>query len=349
MSHPGRLLKRDHRDRTHSYGMPLMADIMTGRLLTPNDAALSQLFDGSSHRYLAQHPEFVRAGAGADAVVWAGAGRGGRLEMAIPFVVRDDPNGLRHLQSPYFSSFAGPLVAGSVGRLDGPAAERFWRDALRAVSDALAGEGDSREVICPSGVTDLRALAWAGWELRPHYTYVTCWEADGAWYARAEGSVRREARKAQDAGLVPQTRAASDSGALRQLWLANSEKQGLGKSYANNIGFLADWLESSGCGFIVSIDESTGVCHAAGLFGFDTHRVYYLAGASDPTLRGSGAPSLLHFAVLNEIERRGLPRCYDWVGANVQLIARFKRNFNPELELRLAARWTSPGLKLTEA
>ena len=99
---------------------------------------------------------------------------------------------------------------------------------------------------------------------------------------------------------------------------------------------------------MVGVGEPGGACHAAGLFGFDVHRVYYLAGASDPALRGSGAPSLLHFEVFAEIERRRLPRCYDWVGANVKQIARFKGSYNPELELRLAARWTSPRLKAAE-
>jgi hypothetical protein len=47
--------------------------------------------------------------------------------------------------------------------------------------------------------------------------------------------------------------------------------------------------------------------------------------------------------VLEEIDRRGLARRYDWVGANTPGVAQFKRHFGPALETRFAARLVTKG------
>src|SRR5690606_36503178 len=120
---------------------------------------------------------------------------------------------------------------------------------------------------------------------------------------------------------------AGEAASLNELWKKNAARQKLSASLSDVIESIGRWMQQAECGFIGEGADASGRVHAAGLFGYDAKRVYYLAGASDPELLGSGAPTLLHFEVLREIERRGLPLCYDWVGANTPQIVRFKRSF----------------------
>ena len=151
-------------------------------------------------------------------------------------------------------------------------------------------------------------------------------------------STRRQMKKASRSGLRAAVRPAAETQGLRQLWYANATRQGLESDLSNVLRIAGTALQELECGFVMEVVDGNGELHAAGLFGFDEHRVYYLAGASDPEQHGSGAPTLPHTEVFAEIERRGLVRCYDWVGANTESIARFKRGFGPETEILVSAR-----------
>lgn len=311
----------------------------TARLLTPDDeAAHTALWEACAHRYLAQHPAFARHVTSGDErdSPHVGVFDGERLRMVVGFTVRW--RGGEHWQSPLFTSFRGPLVGAEDAALDGPAAERFWRDALAALADALPARVSSAEIIAPPGVSDLRELAWRGWQLRPHYNYVSRWEAPGGWREQMDASARRQARKAEDAGLRAVIGAANGTEPLAVLWQTNAARQRLDAQLAARFNRFGAWLAQQQSGFTARIVDGKGDVHAAALLGFDRERVYYLAGASDPAHLGSGAPTLLHAEILEEIDRRGLARCYDWVGANTPNIVRFKRGFGPRLELLFAAR-----------
>jgi len=126
---------------------------------------------------------------------------------------------------------------------------------------------------------------------------------------------------------------ASKTEDLSKLWKINAKHQNLDPKLSSSIESLGFWLDQLDLGFVVNIEDGHGAVHASGLFGFDAHRVYYLAGASNPNFHGSGAPSFLHARAMLEIDRRELPKVYDWVGANTQNIVSFKQNFAPELEM----------------
>jgi hypothetical protein len=99
---------------------------------------------------------------------------------------------------------------------------------------------------------------------------------------------------------------------------------------------------------VVGIREEHGAMEAGALLTKDSHRVYYLLGASQPEALGSGAPTLLHFEAAAFVARKEWPLRYDWVGANTPSIAQFKKKFRPELEILMRATWKRPRRKLME-
>ncbi len=309
----------------------------TARTLDENDlSTLESLWHASANRSLVQRPAYALHAARNRQARFAGAWRGDRIEMAIAFC-EARRKGLLFWQSPYFAPSCGPLVRAESSTLDGAEAERFWRDGLEAIARAIPASVDRVDAIFPACVTDARGLMWHGWNVRPHYNYLTAWETPGAWESDFGSSVKRQARKARKEGLKCHTLSASETGAIARLWKTNAKRQGLDATLAASIESLGPWLKSEDAGFIVEVRNGDGDVHAAGLFGHDAHRVYYLAGASDPEQLGSGAPTLLHYGALEETDRQGLPQLYDWVGANTPSIARFKRHFGPQLEMTLAA------------
>lgn len=255
--------------------------------------------------------------------------RGDRPAMLLPFWARRR-RGMNEWIAPPFAPFSGVVVADDE--------EGFLRDAFAAAAAAVPKDVDRAEIILPPGLCDARGLVWNGWVARPHYNYLTQWDAEGAWRAQIESSARRQARKAREAGLVAEVLPAGRTERLADLWRRNAPRQKLDASLDERIRAIGAWLDATGSGFVVEVNQSGGACEAAGLFGHDGSRVAYLAGASDPEALGSGAPTLLHEAVLEEIDRRGLPRCYDWVGANTPSVAQFKRKFGPRLETLIAVR-----------
>jgi len=294
-------------------------------------------------------PGFAAASAAGDGLEWFGVRAGSELRAAVPLVRRRMQAGMTALHSPLFAPFGGFLASIEPKELDALRRERFWRETFEALDGVVREAADRVEMILPPGVDDLRGLSWGGWQARPHYNYVSRWDAPGAWAEAIDSTVRRQARKAREGGLEIRVEEASRTEALAELWRRNAAKQKLDASLDRNIASIGAWLSAERCGFAAEVLGANGACESAGLFGWDGARVYYLAGASDPEALGSGAPTLLHVAVMEEIDRRGLPRCYDWVGANTPSVAQFKRKFGPELEVLFAARHESRKAKLASA
>ncbi|MCB2155946.1 GNAT family N-acetyltransferase [bacterium] len=320
-----------------------MAARPTARLLTPSDRpALDALWESTANRYLVQCPAFAEHATLPGEARFIGIIQSKKLVMAIPFsrsfsrLWRLDGRHAQYWYSPLFAPFAGPMIAA-----DHPDSESFWRDCLGVVPMAIPKVAEIVNIVFPPGVQDARGLAWKRWTNTLHYNYVTCWDEPGSWEAQPESSVRRQARKAREAGLAGDVLPAGQTAELEELWRRNSKRQGLPPQLADNLSNLGPWLESTDSGFLIVIRDGTGKPHAAGLFGYDKHRVYYFAGASEPEELGSGGSTLLHFEALAEIDRRGLPHCYDWVGANTPSIAQFKKKFRPRLETYVSSMYAT--------
>ena len=319
---------------------------LAARILGPDDApAVAALFDSSARR-LPQHPGLAGAVSGDGALRQAGVFRGDSLVMAASFTERRGRAGVAWI-SPLFTPWCGPLVARE-HEGDNPAAEKLRREGLEALARLVRASVPRAGIILPPRWDDARGLAWGGWKLRLHYTMTSRWEAEGAWRDDVEGPARRQARKASDAGIHAVVLEVRQTEALCRLWNSTAARQGLEASLATSLARLGAWLGTEANGFVIEARDSTGNAQAAALIGWDDARVYYLAGASDADALGSGAPTLLHLAVLEEIDRRGLPRCYDWVGGNNEGVARFKRRLGARPEALAAGEWRSRWARMLE-
>ncbi len=310
--------------------------------------AVSDLSPDDKSGFLLQLPGFCNAVAPPQQPVFLVVKRREEVIATCGFVERTR-RGMTEWLSPLFASFGGVRHPAAQIEPNASKRERAWREVLEVVSTAIPKSVDFAEIIFAPGDVDARALGWNGWDLRPHYNYVSRWEREGEWRQSLSSSTRRQERKALELGLKAEVRPAGDTDGLRRMWKSMAGRQELDAGLAGHLAGLGKWLEDQDRGFQVRVAKGIGEpAEAMALVGYDGHRVYYLAGASDPAMLGSGAPTLLHTAILEEIDRRGLPRCYDWVGANTPGVAQFKRGFGPELEVLIAARHRSWKRRMAE-
>ncbi len=284
-----------------------------------------------SGRLLVHHPAWIRATAPGP-VLLLGVFSGSELVAGMPFHVRRRRAVLCWV-SPTPGTFAGLVYTNDAG------GESFLRDALAAVAAAIpAGVGYADAVLGPDAV-DARGLAWAGWRLRPHYNYLSEISREGDLLRQAENNVRRQARKAESAGMRLLTGPEAVE-ALASLWEQTRARQGLGEQAgAAAVRALAttDLTTASpdfGAEPFALVDDAA-VPHAAALLAWDVTRVSYMVGAARHASgeTGSGAPSLLQALATDALVARRGPFLYDWVGANTPSVAAFKKKFRPRLEV----------------
>jgi hypothetical protein len=290
-----------------------------------------------SPKYLFHLPSFSAAVGGTPKIL---AIRKGDEYVAAFFFVQQQGKLEKRWLSPYFAPFCGVLAPAECYETNSKT-ERYWRDVLGVLADSTAQFPDCCTLIGAPGHLDFRALQWKDWDVEPHYNYVSRWAEAGSWWEDWDNNVKRQVNKAREEGLQCVVHTPGKSDVLRKLWVKNAAHQGLDPNLADSLEALGNWLQQVESGFLVVVQSVEGVPHAAGLFANDFNRVYYLAGASDPELHGSGGPTLLHARALEEIDHRNLPHCYDWVGANTDNIVTFKRKFNPQLEVLMKATWKS--------
>jgi hypothetical protein len=308
------------------------------RLLTNGDRSQWQALWERSPRYLSQHWEFLEAAAaGSGTPVRVGLFTAdGRLVAGVPFVARR----LRLITQWRHAApapFAGLLHDREAVQ------ESWWRDVLAPLAEFIEKSVPVAEIVFAPGVEDGRPLLWRRWRVQPHYNYSSPLETPGSLLQNSENAARRQGKKALEThevrfgtGELPE---------LFALWDETCTRQGI-PPYVKKECFqylekyTAERPDSLQCWVATVRSKDSGSAAAGGLFVRDRSRLYYLLGASSAESgMGSGAPSLLHFAVTDRVLEETGPFIYDWVGANTPSIAQFKKKFRPNLELYLRATW----------
>jgi hypothetical protein len=320
----------------------------TSRLLAASDKPCWQELWARSARFMALHWDWTdHAARGAGQPVRIGVfGKSGKLCAGLTFVARRN-RWMTEWRHPAPAAFTGLLYEA------GAATESFLRDVFECAAGAVPSEVSRAEVLFQPGLSDVRGLLWAGWEASPHYTYINRVLAPEEFERHIENAARRQAEKARAQGCRALA-GIEHLPALLELWGRTCKRQRLAAHVpAEAYRALAGWLSASGVdglgAEVLLIADAQGHPQAAALLGRDTHRVYYLLGASNPDSLGSGAPTLLQLEALALAHARRWPACYDWVGANTPSIARFKKNFRPEAEVLMLAVRKSAGRRLLEA
>src|SRR5690606_40305613 len=101
-------------------------------------------------------PEYARS-SGSGKALRVGVFSQGQLRL-VAFFDSIRRHGLETWRSPLFAPFCGALVSAEDSSRTGATAERFWRDALGALGEAIAPHADRAEIIFQPGVRDAREL-----------------------------------------------------------------------------------------------------------------------------------------------------------------------------------------------
>jgi len=234
-------------------------------------------------------------------------------------------SGLRFLRTPDLTPHGGMLYAPIPSK--GPAKlEAEWGRATRTLLDYLQQRFDYFFLVQAPGLNDIREFAWTDWDIRVRYTYQIDLSDLGALWERVERRTRTVIRKAEKLNfdVLP----TSDWELLKSYYeLIYSQQEG---GTPVDPGLVRDFAANAAKRNLVEaykVESPTGEVASIVVFvrGFDT--VYAWLNGKDPALNSTGAESLLYWRYFARTEYQK----FDFVGANMPAIAKFKRGFGGDL------------------
>lgn len=258
--------------------------------------------------------------------------------VALVTFVERRVRGIRQWRHP------APATFGGVCHLDPSPAEGHVRDIQATLATFLKGAAPLVELIIPPSLPDARGFIWSGWRAAPHYNYVSRIDSRDALLAGAENSVRRQHARGLEAKL--ETRVGADVlDDVLSLAEGTRKRQGFPSWVSDGFhrSFTTRWEESDIMG--VYTPGADGEIQAGAVVARLGDRVSYLLGAS----RGDGtpgAPTLLQAAATGHCFDRWGAFDWDWVGANTESVAQFKKKFRPALEVGMRVIWSAGWLGL---
>lgn len=244
----------------------------------------------------------------------------GELVAAWPTVVRTGIWGDMHTGAP-LTPYLGPLLT------PGEGAHRRSNE-IEQVERLLQriGRFAHLEAACNPTFDYWTPLHWHGFGQTTHYTWRLPPVSDTEEaFAGLRENVRREIRKARKTGLVV------EEGSLDEYLLVHEQtatRQGrLEAARANRalIERIDEAAAARGARTILLARDPGGLLHSGGYFVHDGRWTYYLLGGSDPTLRTSGAASLVMWAAIEQAAERGTG--FDFEGSMLRPVERFVRAF----------------------
>ncbi|MEE2659396.1 MAG: GNAT family N-acetyltransferase [Candidatus Latescibacterota bacterium] len=246
-----------------------------------------------------------------------GAFRHGRLVAGVTGL-ESNRHGFRRLSTPELFPHTGFLFRPAQSAR--PAAqESEWSQALRTLLPFLKDRYAQIRLSCAPAINDLREASWDGWSLTPRYTYQVELPGDRQkLWESFERRTRTTVRKAEREGY----RVEAGCGIGEIVRLYQLVYNGTAPPVAPSI--LERCLDSIQSQVeIWRIDSTTGETASAVVFVRWQSTLYaWLAGAN-PAFRDTGATTLLYWKILESTSAT----CFDFVGANMQAIALFKRGF----------------------
>ena len=174
---------------------------------------------------------------------------------------------------------------------------------------------------------DIRPCLWRGWEGRVAYTYYV--NLEGNFFERFSKGVRREVRKAVDAGIYVEKLgdAAIHHKLLTQVFGRQELDAPADKNFFTN---MLDFIERKKCGSMWVARDEPGNVLASRIWIWDNKRAYAWSAASNQTSRDSGANQFLFVKLLEEIQRMGFHQV-NMMHANTQRLSYHATGYNPVL------------------
>jgi hypothetical protein len=245
---------------------------------------------------------------------------GGEIVGRLPFV-RLRQFGLTILGQPSLAQFLGPWVKPGMGEAD--ARPDREDEILARLIEALPPH-DVFFQTSHHSMTNCRAFHARGFAHSNQYTYVIdeLEDHDRIWAGFRE-NIRREIRKAQRRVVV---RSVEDVGILIALNRMTFERQGMAPGASEEVIRRLDAAcKARNVRRMLVAEGADGAPHAVLYLVWDGTSAYYLMGGSDPSLRTSGAMSLLMWEAIQfagQVAGR-----FDFEGSMLRPIERFFRAF----------------------
>ena len=195
----------------------------------------------------------------------------------------------------------------------------------------------------PPALQDVRPFRWAGWSAEVRYTYVVplqdadrIGEADGvgemeAAWTNCEHSIRKQINKAERQGIeVVVGEEADGVGSFLRLQDRSFARQKVAPPLSRDrMRDFYERLRARGLCRLYVAEDSSGRPLSARIVipGFDT--AYDWVAGADPDYYATGATPFLVWTILKEMSETH--SYFDFSGANLPSVAKFKRGFGGEL------------------
>jgi len=184
-------------------------------------------------------------------------------------------------------------------------------------------------------ITNWLPFYWKGFEQSTRYTYILeDLSNHEVLYDNLGGNIRREINKANKALFVSE---ADSISSLHQLILTSFQAKGEEVNYTESqLEGIYQMLTKKGAGKAWVVKDEKGNVVASLLLAWDADSAYYLAGATDPRKKNTGAMSLLMWTAI--LFASSVTNKFNFEGSMVEPIERFFRAFGakqtPYFEIR---------------
>jgi hypothetical protein len=217
-------------------------------------------------------------------------------------------------------------------------------DLLRNLAGFLKGHYRGVEVCMRDSIKDIRAFSWMGYKIYVKYTFVNTIENFNAYPNVFAHSIRKQIRKCKEGNME-----VIKEDDLERFWSIfkltfERQKESLPVNKKQFIE-LYNRLSRNGCGEMwTAFFEGKPVSARIILFS-ENDTVHDWVAAAHPDHLRTGATSYLIYKIMEHYSQRGF-KYFDWNGANMESIARFKSNFGGKLTPYYAVSWARPSVQL---
>jgi hypothetical protein len=246
--------------------------------------------------------------------------KGGEVHARCRYVVKKR-FGLTLLTMPQLTPHLGPWMRPYEGKYANRLAEE--KELMTALIDQLP-RYDLFLHRFDTTVTNWLPFYWKGFHQTTGYTYVVpdLHDPDAVW-RETRDNVRTDVRKAEKRLCVRDESSIETFLDINELTF---RRQGMALPYTRELVRAIDAAcRERNCRRIIVAEDAQGRIHAAAYIVWDTNAAYYLMGGADPSLRNSGAMSLV---IWNAIQFAAtVTRSFDFEGSMMEPVERFCRSF----------------------
>jgi hypothetical protein len=242
-----------------------------------------------------------------------------RAGMALP-IVRS--RGRSSIKMPPLTQTLGPLLCL-------PPAEKYGSQLtyemklLRELIAALP-PADDFFVNCGPGFTNWLPFHWAGYSQTTRYSYELDLSDPQMVYDGMSDKSRNIIRKAEKAGIWVEE--CDDLGSAFAIFNMTYTRQGLEFPHDRALIDRLDRGAKANAGRKIFLaKDSSGRIHAGIYIIYTPQRAYYVMQGTDPALRASGAPLLVHWHAIQFAAT--ISQRYDFVGSMMENVERVFRSF----------------------